>query len=97
MPIAGLDHAVLSVRDPERSVRFYETVLGSTLIAGQPRGPDGFEIAWIVPADRLDDAALEARKRIRRLDLEREMERDGAETQGGIGVSRRMIEAEEER
>lgn len=54
------------------------------------RDPDGMdlELAWIVPADRLDDAALEARTRIKRLDLAREQERYGAETQGGIGVSR---------
>ena len=54
------------------------------------RDPDGMdlELAWIVPADRLDDAALEARTRIKRLDLAREQERYGAGTQGGIGVSR---------
>lgn len=48
--------------------------------------PDGleFEIAWIVPADRLDDEALAARKRIGRLDLEREKQRYGADTLGGI-------------
>jgi len=53
------------------------------------RDPDGleFEIAWIVPADRLDDAAREARKRIGRLDLEREVKRYGAKTSGGVGVS----------
>jgi catechol 2,3-dioxygenase-like lactoylglutathione lyase family enzyme len=53
------------------------------------RDPDGleFEIAWIVPADRLDDAALEARKRIRPLDLDREIARYGADTRGGIGIS----------
>jgi catechol-2,3-dioxygenase len=52
--------------------------------------PDGleFEIAWIVPADQLDEAALNARDRIRPLDLRREMERYGAETAGGIGISR---------
>ena len=172
MPIARLNHAVLYVSDLERSVRFYETVLGFTVIPGQPRAlrakaaflqapastndhdlglfevgpeagpspagrdtvglyhlawevdtlaelgrlaevlaahgaltgssdhgatkslygrdPDGleFEIAWIVPADQLDDEALAARTRIRRLDLAREQERYGAETQGGIGVSR---------
>jgi len=35
------------------------------------RDPDGldFELAWIVPADRLDDHALDARTRIGRLDL----------------------------
>jgi catechol-2,3-dioxygenase len=52
--------------------------------------PDGleFEIAWIVPADRLDDAALAARSSIRPLDLRREIGRYGADTRGGIGVSR---------
>lgn len=171
MSITGLNHAVLYVRDLQRSVDFYQRVLGFTVIPGMPRAlrataaflqapgstndhdlglfqvagaeastagietvglyhlawevdtlaelerlagvltdegaltgasdhgatksvygrdPDGlaFEIAWIVPADRLDDETLEARKRIRRLDLEREKERYGADTQGGIGVSR---------
>lgn len=54
------------------------------------RDPDGLdlEIAWILPAGLLDDAALDARTRIRRLDLRREQERYGADTQGGIGISR---------
>ncbi len=49
------------------------------------RDPDGldFEVAWIVPADRLDEAALDGRTRIGRLDLEREMGRYGATTVGG--------------
>lgn len=53
------------------------------------RDPDGieFEIAWLVPADQLDEAALAARKRIRPLDLNREKERYGATTLGGVGVS----------
>ena len=53
------------------------------------KDPDGleFEIAWIVPADRLDDAAREARKRIRPLDIDREIARNGADTRGGIGIS----------
>ncbi len=52
--------------------------------------PDGleFEIAWIVPADRLDDAALAGRTSIRPLDLRREIDRYGADTLGGVGVSR---------
>ncbi len=52
--------------------------------------PDGleFEIAWVVPADRLDDAVLGQRSEIRPLDLAREIERYGADTPGGIGVSR---------
>jgi catechol-2,3-dioxygenase len=54
------------------------------------KDPDGleFEIAWIVPADRLDDAARGARSRLQPLDLPREIERYGADTPGGIGVSR---------
>jgi catechol-2,3-dioxygenase len=48
--------------------------------------PDGleFEVAWIIPAELLDDEALQARKRIRRLDIAKEKDRYGAETQGGI-------------
>ncbi len=53
------------------------------------RDPDGleFEVAWIIPADLLDDAALEGRKRIGHLDLAREKERYGSDTQGGVGIS----------
>ncbi len=53
------------------------------------KDPDGieFEVAWIVPADLLDEAALEARSRIGRLDLEAEKLRYGASTRGGIGIS----------
>ena len=51
--------------------------------------PDGleFEVAWIVPADQIDDGAIEGRKRLGRLDLERELARYGAETKGGVGIS----------
>ena len=53
------------------------------------KDPDGleFEIAWIVPADQLDDAARQARRQIRRLDLDREIARYGIDTRGGIGIS----------
>jgi catechol 2,3-dioxygenase-like lactoylglutathione lyase family enzyme len=53
------------------------------------KDPDGleFEIAWIIPADRLDEAAREARQQIRRLDLDREIARYGGDTRGGIGIS----------
>jgi catechol-2,3-dioxygenase len=52
--------------------------------------PDGleFEIAWIVPAQLLDDVALQARTRIGPLDLAREIARYGADTPGGVGISR---------
>ena len=54
------------------------------------KDPDGieFEVAWVVPADRLDEAALASRATIGRLDLEREKRRSGASTLGGVGISR---------
>ena len=178
MPITRLNHAVLYVRDVERSVAFYRDVLGFRLLDVLPEGfrgaaflqapgstndhdlglfevpgssevkagaaaaspagrggsvglyhlawevdtlaelerlgqrlseagalggasdhgttkslyghdPDGieFEIAWIVPAALIDDAAVEGRKRIGRLDLGAELARYGAETSGGVGIS----------
>jgi catechol-2,3-dioxygenase len=53
------------------------------------RDPDGleFEIAWIIPAELVDEEALAGRKRISRLDIAREKERFGADTPGGVGVS----------
>lgn len=170
MPITRLNHAVLYVRDVERSVAFYADVLGfrvlniaegfrgaaflqapgstndhdlglfeigsdaassaagrggsvglyhlawevdtlaelerlsarlseaGALVGASDHGatkslygkdPDGleFEIAWVVPADQIDDGAIEGRKRIGRLDLERELARYGAETRGGVGIS----------
>ena len=167
MPITRLNHAVLYVRDLERSVAFYRDVLGFRRLDMTPDGftgaaflqaagstndhdlglfaigsdagpsaagrssvglyhlawevdtlaelervrdvlaahgalvgssdhgttkslygqdPDGleFEIAWIVPAERLDEAALAARKQIGRLDLELEKQRYGLTTVGGV-------------
>ena len=54
------------------------------------KDPDGieFEVAWVVPADRLDDATLAGRSTIRPLDLEAEKARYGPHTPGGIGISR---------
>ncbi|MEA2685931.1 MAG: hypothetical protein QOE93_1126 [Actinomycetota bacterium] len=54
-----------------------------SLYAKDPDGLD-FEVAWIVPAEHLDHVALDARTRIGRLDLQREKERYGATTVGGI-------------
>jgi catechol-2,3-dioxygenase len=49
--------------------------------------PDGleFEVAWVVPAALLDDAAKGVQ--IAPLDLDREKARYGAETRGGVGIS----------
>lgn len=166
MPIHRLNHAVLYVRDVERSVAFYRDVLGFTAVmsfpgaaflrapastndhdlglfeigaaAGAPsagrstvglyhlawevdtlaelrrvrealqaadalagesdhgttkslyaKDPDGleFEVVWLIPADLLDDDAIQARSRIGRLDLDREIARYGADTRGGVGIS----------
>jgi catechol-2,3-dioxygenase len=53
------------------------------------KDPDGieFEVAWIIPADLLSDDAREARTSIRPLDLRTEIERYGATTRGGVGIS----------
>jgi catechol-2,3-dioxygenase len=51
--------------------------------------PDGieFEVSWLVPADLITDDIRAGRTSIRPLDLEREIERYGAQTRGGVGVS----------
>jgi catechol-2,3-dioxygenase len=169
MPVTRLNHAVLYVRDVERTREFYESVLdfktllfvpgkiaffrapGSTndhdlgtfqigseagpseagqrtvglyhlawevdtlselkRIAGllQARGslagasdhvttkalyahdPDGieFEVSWLLPADLItDEIRTEQKKAMTRpLDLDAEIERYGAETRGGVGIS----------
>jgi catechol-2,3-dioxygenase len=53
------------------------------------KDPDGleFEIAWIIPADLLDDDARSARTRIGPLDIAGEKRRYGATTRGGVGIS----------
>jgi catechol-2,3-dioxygenase len=53
------------------------------------KDPDGleFEIAWIVPADRLDDAKASGGTGLRPLDIRREIAHFGADTRGGVGVS----------
>ncbi len=53
------------------------------------RDPDGleFEIAWVVPAELVSDEVLAGRAEIRPLDLEREKQRYGATTRGGVGIS----------
>jgi catechol-2,3-dioxygenase len=53
------------------------------------KDPDGleFEVVWLVPADLLDESAREASTRIERLNLAAEIERYGADTRGGVGIS----------
>jgi catechol-2,3-dioxygenase len=63
----------------------------STTKALYARDPDGIEleVSWLVPADRIDDELVAGRSRIQPLDLEAEIERYGASTPGGVGVSHR--------
>jgi catechol-2,3-dioxygenase len=51
--------------------------------------PDGieFEVSWLLPADLITDEVRSAAMEIRPLDLGREIERYGAQTRGGVGVS----------
>ena len=51
--------------------------------------PDGleFEVSWLLPADLITDDVRAQAMAIRPLDLAREIERYGAQTRGGVGVS----------
>src|SRR6266545_3518319 len=61
----------------------------STTKALYAKDPDGieFEVCWLVPADRIDAAVKDGAAGTRRLDLAKEIERYGADTRGGVGVS----------
>jgi catechol-2,3-dioxygenase len=61
----------------------------STTKALYAQDPDGleFEVSWLVPADLLTPEVLAGRARVRPLDLAREIERYGADTRGGVGIS----------
>ena len=119
MPVQRLNHAVLYVRDVERSFAFYRDVLGfrakveipgravflqaegstngalvgasdhATTKALYAADPDGieFEVSWLLPADLITPEVSAQGATTRPLDLEREIERYGAQTRGGIGVS----------
>jgi len=58
----------------------------STTKALYAHDPDGleFEVCWIVPPELLDDDTVAGKTQLRRLDLDREIERYGAETLGGV-------------
>ena len=58
----------------------------STTKALYGRDPDGleFEVCWIVPGPFLTDEVVRAKTRMRALDIEKEIERYGLETVGGV-------------
>lgn len=167
MPVMRLNHAVLYVRDVERSVAFYASTLGFSTVMSFPgaaflqaggstndhdlglfqigpgagptgagrttvglyhlawevdtlteldqtrqrlidadalvgatdhgttkalyaHDPDGieFEVSWLVPADLLTQEILDGRTTMKPLDLDAAKSQFGAETLGGIGISR---------
>lgn len=51
--------------------------------------PDGieFEVSWLLPADLITDDVRAQAMAIRPLDLDSEIDRYGAQTRGGVGVS----------
>jgi catechol-2,3-dioxygenase len=51
--------------------------------------PDGieFEVSWLLPADLITPEVTESAAMTAPLDLDREIERYGAHTRGGVGVS----------
>jgi catechol-2,3-dioxygenase len=53
------------------------------------KDPDGLEleVMWLVPADLLTPEILGSRDRLAPLDLQAEIDRFGADTVGGIGIS----------
>ncbi len=59
---------------------------GKALYAKDPDGIE-FEVSWLVPAVLVDDEVLAGRTSIKPLDLDREIERYGGQTRGGVGVS----------
>jgi catechol-2,3-dioxygenase len=95
----GLYHLAWEVDTLAELERLSQTLTAANALVGASdhgttkslygKDPDGleFEIAWIVPADLLDDSALSARTRIGHLDLEGEKSKYGAETRGGVGIS----------
>jgi catechol-2,3-dioxygenase len=166
MPIQRLNHAVLYVRDVDRSVAFYRDVLGFEVVMSMPgaaflqaegstndhdlglfqvgeqagpttagrtsvglyhlawevdtldeldrvarrltevgslagasdhsttkalyaKDPDGleFEVSWLVPSALVTAEVLAGRSTVRPLDLDKDKERYGGQTRGGVGVS----------
>jgi catechol-2,3-dioxygenase len=95
----GLYHLAWEVDTLEELARLHEELARAGALVGSSdhgttkslygKDPDGleFEIAWIVPADLLTEDATAARKRIGHLNLDREIERYGARTRGGLGIS----------
>jgi len=85
--LAELDELAVRLRTAKALVGASDHGTTKSLYAQDPDGLE-FELAWIVPAQLLDEAALSSRSAIKHLDLDREMLHYGAATTGGVGISR---------
>jgi catechol-2,3-dioxygenase len=95
----GLYHLAWEVDTLDELERLHDALLRAGALVGATdhgttkslygRDPDGleFEVAWIVPAEQLTDAAKAARTQLGRLDLAAEKARYGADTRSGVGIS----------
>jgi catechol-2,3-dioxygenase len=99
----GLYHLAWEVDTLAELARFAEVLKNhGALVGASDHGttkalyahdPDGleFEMSWLVPADRVADAHLPEGAATLPLDLPREIERYGAETRGGVGISHVVV------
>jgi catechol-2,3-dioxygenase len=95
----GLYHLAWEVDTLAELARVRDALLQAGALAGASdhattkalyaQDPDGieFEVSWLLPADLITDDVRAQAMSIRPLDLDREIERYGAQTRGGIGVS----------
>src|SRR3954452_18026084 len=95
----GLYHLAWEVDTLAELARIRDALLRAGALAGASdhattkalyaQDPDGleFEVSWLVPADRLTDEVKAQAMAIRPLDLDRAIQRSGAQTRGGVGVS----------
>jgi catechol-2,3-dioxygenase len=84
--LADLESLLVALADANALVGSSDHGTTKSLYGHDPDGLE-FEIAWIIPAELLDDEARAARKAIRPLDLAREKARYGEHTRGGVGIS----------
>ena len=95
----GLYHLAWEVDTLAELARVREALVGAGALVGASdhattkalyaQDPDGleFEVSWLLPADLITDEVRAQAMAIRPLELEREIERYGARTRGGVGVS----------
>lgn len=84
--LASLEQIAAALRERGALVGASDHGTTKSLYAHDPDGLE-FEVVWLIPADLLTEADVEARSTIRPLDLAAEIARFGRDTHGGIGIS----------